>query len=270
MRFLVSRILCLLVLCFFCVPATLGQTLTDFTYFDKDYNDDTYLSTSWSYTFSSNPAAPNPAAHSVQGGTAKLDIRSVHFERGHSRSLYQHKLLFDMILILDNMINKDGSKYYREEGSGLTTGIIGWYSFGWNIISKDRLCVALGGNLNDYFITNSYRLDSSSTNLTSIEPQGYWFSGGPSAFADVYLNKYAIIHAMTSYSMGYWRAASLTYGGTQVDDSYPKPHFGGLSIELQTHWGAFVGLDHNWLINRGSNSNKTKRTDFLVGFKFPL
>lgn len=245
-----------------------AQKLDDFVFVDKQYGNDAYVDLVASYSISRNPKAPNPDGHHVQGFTGKLSLRSVHFDVGEQKTLYQHKLLFDLILIIDSHLAGNDKALARQEGSGLTTGIIGWYSTGWNVFKTDRLSGAIGVNLNDYFLTNSYRLDFPKDDLTSIEPQGYWFAAGPSVFLDVGLNKYFLLHTHAFYSMSYWRAASLSYA--ERNDHYPKPHFGNFSFEVQSKWALFAGMDYSWLINRGNNPNNTKRLDFLLGFRLPL
>ncbi|MFC0876730.1 hypothetical protein ACE01N_09050 [Saccharicrinis sp. FJH2] len=253
------------------IPSILkSQTLNDFKYFDKQYAYDSYLLITPAYALLWNSEAPNANAHRLNGFTGKLDMRKINYGTGERRYLYQHKLLFDLLLILNNQINGDGSAYYRQESSGLTTGILGWLSLGWNVVSTDRFCMAFGGNINDYFLTSSYRFDPESNNLTTIEPQGYWFAGGPSAFFDYLINSNFLIQAHASYSLGFWRAAKLEYGGTQIDDNYPNPHFAGLNLELQSRWGFITGIDYNFLLNRGDNPNNTQRLELMIGFRFPI
>lgn len=246
-----------------------SQDLSRFYYFDKPYEDDTYLDISLTFSFLRNPVAPYPSEHHLNGKSGDLSMRSIHYGLGESRFLYKHKLLFDLFLIVENQVNGDGSAYYRQVESSVTNGIIGWFSFGWNFISTDRLCMALGGNLNDYFLGNTYRIDTFG-HVKSYEPQGYWFAAGPSLFADYALTDFLVLHSHFSYSIGYWRAVSLDYADTEINDAYPKPHVAGLNIQLQTRWGIYTGLDYTRLINRGYNPNKTTRVDILLGFKFPL
>lgn len=254
----------------FVFPVVLfGQSFRDFTYFNKEYADDTYLGIAPAFVLVSNRDAPNPEQHSLSGFSGTLELRKVNFDVGASRFLYRNKLVFDVLLIANNMINDDGSAYYRSESSGLTTGIIGWYSKTWNLYVNDRFCFALGGNLNDYFLTSSYRLDETD-NLTTIEPNGYYFAAGPSMLFDYLINDNFILHTHASYSMSYWRAVNNTYGDVVEDDSYPKPHFAGVNIQLQSKWGVYAECDCNFLINRGNNPNKTKRLEFVLGFKLPL
>lgn len=268
-RIFISNVSLLIVL-IFSTSGVNSQSLDEFQYFNRKYADDLYLGIFPTFTFVSNREAPNPSAHRISGFTGKLDLRNVTFEMGERRFLYQHKLLFDMLLIIENQVNGDGSAYYRSEESGLTTGIIGWTSWGWNMFGNGRYCVASGVNINDYFLSNSYKLEANTDNLTTIEPQGYWFAAGPSVFFDYMLNKNFLLQTHASYSFGVWRAVNLEYDDTRVDDSYPNPHFGGLNFELHTRWGFFTGIDYNFLINRGNNPNNTKRFDILIGFRFPV
>lgn len=254
----------------FSFSETNSQSLNEFRYFNREYADDLYLGIFPTFTFVSNGEAPNSTAHRIAGFTGKLDLRKVNFEMGERRFLYQHKLLFDMLLIIENQVTDDGSAYYRSEESGLTTGFIGWTSWAWNMFGNERYCVAPGVNINDYFLTNSYKLKAGSDNLTTIEPQGYWFAAGPSVFFDYALHNNFLLQTHASYSFGVWRAVNLEYDDTQIDDSYPNPHFGGLNFELHTRWGFFTGLDYNFLINRGDNPNNTNRLDVLIGFRFPV
>lgn len=247
-----------------------GQNLKDFSYFYRTFHEETYLSIFPTFTMVRNNDAPHPSAHALNGFTGKIEMRKINFDSGEKQYIYQHKLLFDMFLIVDDQINGDGSDYYRSETSGLTNGMIGWYSFGWNIISGDRFVLNAGINLNDYFLSNSYQVDSILNSLVSFEPQGYWFAAGPSFILSYSLNQYFIIQSHVTYSVGYWRAVSLSYAGVQEDDGYPHPHFGGLSLEIQSKYGLYAGIDHNWLINRGDIPNNTRRTDLFIGFRFPI
>ncbi len=245
------------------------QSINDFKYFNKEYANDNYIGIAPTIVSISNNEAPNPEQHKISGLSGTLEIRKVNFDINDSRFLYRNKLVFDLFLIVDNMINDDGNAYYRSEGSGLTTGIIGWYSKTWNIYSNQRLCLSVGGNLNDYFLTSSYRLEDTNS-LSTNEPNGYYFSAGPSILFDFLVNKNFIVHAHANYSMSYWRAANNTYGDVIEDDSYPKPHFAGLNLQLQSKWGVYTEVDYNFLINRGNNPNNTKRIELIIGFKLPI
>ncbi len=247
-----------------------AQSIRDFNYLKEEYNERTFIDINPTYTMVRNQAAPFPEHHKINGWSGSLTIRKADFSRGAWQYRYEHRLLFDLILILQNMVDGDGQKYYRSETSALTTGLIGWWSFAPNVIANDRLTVGVGANFNDYFLGASYRLDSLSQDLTTLEPQGYWFAGGPAFFSDLRLNSTFLLHMHASYSMGFWRAVSLSYADTEINDAFKKPHFGGINVQLQSRWGVFLGFSHNWLVNRSPNPNATTRSDIHIGFKLPL
>lgn len=247
-----------------------AQSISDFNYLKEEYNERTFIDINPTYTMVRNNAAPYPEHHKLNGWSGSLTIRKVDFGRGKWQYRFEHRLLFDLILILQNMIDSDGKKYYRSESSGYTTGPIGWWSFGPNVIANNRMSMGIGANFNDYFLGASYHIDSLSQDLTTLEPQGYWFSGGPALFTDVRLNNTFLIHLHASYSFGFWRAVSLSYSDTEINDAYRKPDFGGVNVQLQSRWGVFLGFSHNWLINRTPNPNSTTRSDIHIGFKLPL
>lgn len=255
-------------LCFLLFTTVGNAQLSKFQYLQQDYNESVYLLGAGSHFMLSNEAAPRPEIHRRQGFTASLAVHKVDFDHDGGPFLYQNKLVFDLFLILNNQINGDGSEFWRKEASSLSTGVLGWFSKGWNVFSEDRFNIAVGGNLNDYFLVSSIRPDTSNSLLYSLEPQGYYFAGGPSLFADVALGKSFILHAHADYSMSYWRPATPSY--LTADESYLKPHFGSAQLSLQSRWGLFAGIDYNWVINRGNLPNDTKRVEVLFGMRFPL
>ena len=242
-----------------------AQTLSDFQYFGSNMYERTGIGFSYSATNGSNNEAPHPALHRMHHWSVKVDIKTMSCEKGGKRYYIQYKLLGDVLTVLTNQIHGSGNYINRQVGSSLSNGLFGWHSFGKNVIATDRFCLALGGNLNDYFIGNTYDTDSG---RVSLEPQGYYFAAGPTLFADFLVNKHILIQTNTSYSLSFWRATSLSYGIR--DDSYPKPHFFSTNIELVSTKGFFVGFDYNWIINRGNIPGNVKRWDYLVGFRFML
>ena len=246
----------------------LGQDLQSFKCLGDPMGGELYLGVSAEYVMLANPDAPHPELHNLKGFSGKIDMNRFGFEKGDMQYSFEYKLLADIATILHNQINGDGSAYYRQVGSSISNGILGWHSWGWNVVSTNNFTIAPGFNLNDYFYGKTYVSDTTSNGVVSPEPQGYYFSAGPTLFSNVYINDYLILHTKASYSFSYWRAVSLEYA--VVDDNYPKSHFGSLNLELITKWGLFVGFDYNWVINRGNLPDKTSRKDFLLGFRFVL
>ncbi len=253
---------------FISVVSIQAQGLAGFKYLGDSAFGEKYIGVSASYAHITNTAAPSPERHNIQGWTAKLELTKLTYEPGKIKSKHQHRLFADMFLILENQVNGDGSKFKRQIESDISTGILGWHSWGWNLTNYNKLSVALGVNLNDYFYGKTYNVDTTGLmpELLSPEPQGYYFTAGPSLFVDYALNKYVLLQALTTYSLAYWKAVGLEYGVN--DPSYPKPHFVGLYAELVTKWGFFVSYDYNFVVNRGNNPDKTKRRDLNIGFRF--
>lgn len=247
-----------------------AQSLQEFNYLGDPYGDGhIYLGVVAGFSNVSNWAAPHADRHLVYNTfSPKIDMRRVSFEPGAMRYYGQYKLLGDLLFIVNDQINGNGSSFYRQESSGLTNGVLGWHSWGVNVWSSNRLCLAIGLNLNDYFIGTTYEVDSIPKRV-SLEPEGYYFGAGPAVFADVLLQKHLILHVHSSYTFNYWRPITLTYA-SNPDEDMPMPHLGGFSAELMTSLGLFAGLDYNWLINRTPYPNSTKRWDYTFGFRFVL
>jgi hypothetical protein len=245
-----------------------AQSLGDFSVGKNEYYGNGHWGFALGFTSLSNSAAPNPSAHSMSGFALKIDYKKYNFEKGGKRMFYQNKIIGDMIFILGSEI-KSGKGAERAENSALGTGFIGWTSWGWNIVVKDKAALALGFNLNDYIIGSTYVYTNAQGQKQSpitTEPQGYYWAGGPSLFFDYQISENLNLQSFASYSLSFWRAVSLSYA--QKDNSYEKPHFLEFNAELQTKFHLYGGIDFTTLINRGDLPNSTKRFDIFVGYRF--
>lgn len=181
---------------------------------------------------------------------------------------FQNKTIGDAIFILGKEITT-GKGAERSETSTVTTGLIGWTSWGWNVIDRPKSSFALGFNLNDYIIGATYiYTDPFGQPLSPVttEPQGYYWAGGPSFFFDYQISEKLNLQSFASYSLAFWRPVSLSYA--VEDKSYAKPHFVQFNVELHTPFHLYGGVDFTSLINRGDLPNSTKRFDLLVGYQF--
>lgn len=264
------RIFKWLLFALFCLWASLShaQSLTEFAYLGDEYGGNTYVGLMVKKSRIANPEAPNAEAHSKEAFGGEVNIRSANFDLGGFKYSFSYKLLPDLIFILDNKISGDGAAFDRREESGLTGGVLGWHGFGWNVIAGDRVAVAPGFNLNDYFIAASYLESDSSKQLVSLEPQGWYLAAGPSLFVDVLLTRFLMVQTQFDYSFAYTRPVSLTYGVS--DDDYPLPHVWHASAELVSSIGLFAGAEFQQLVNRGAIPGNTRRLDLTFGFKFVL
>jgi len=250
-------------------PFIFAQTLESFKNGKNEFYDG---SGHWGFALSvsrlSNPVAPNPEAHSITGLAKKIDFKKYNFDKGGRRFYFQNKTIGDLLFTLGSEIQKDKGAE-RGENSALTTGLIGWTSWGWNVLAKPKSALALGFNINDYILGSTYiYTDTQGNKQTPIttEPQGYYWSGGPSLFLDYAISETLVLQAFAGYSFAFWRPVSLSYA--QEDKAYPKPQFLHLNAELQTKFHLYGGIDFTSLINRGDLPNDTKRFDIIVGYRF--
>jgi hypothetical protein len=246
-----------------------AQSLEDFKYLGDPAFPSMYLSVSGSFAHVTNNEAPRPEIHNIKGWTGKLDLQKTNLNIGEVNYKFQHKLLGDMILLAKKVFD-NSRNIYRNYSSSLTTGILGWHSWGWNINKSTKYKIAPGINLNDYFYARTYYSDTlgGSFHRASLEPHGYYWAAGPSVFINCYINKYIILQSLFSYSFSYWRVVPLGYGITE--NNYPKPHFFSSNVQVLSKWGFFISFDYNFAINRGWYPEATKRFDTNFGFSFVL
>lgn len=247
-----------------------SQSLEDFKlgkenfYLEKGgYKNSDKFAVALSISSLANPAAPNPDAHNRTAPAMRIDWKRYHIGKGRSRRFFQNKSIGDLLTLLGRPKGVN-----REEGSSFST-FIGWASWGWNIIAKDRHMFALGFNVNDYVVGSTcIYTDTFGNPLSPVtqEPQGLYYGSGPSLFYDFAISEKMILQVHTAYTATFWRPISLSYA--QEDKSYPKPHFYHLNAELQTSFKLFVGFDFSMLINRGDLPNDTRRLDLLIGYRF--
>lgn len=245
-----------------------GQSLTDFKYYDYPFENEVYIDAALSFSNAFNPAAPNPSFHNKTGWTGAIGVRKYTFEPFQWRVYYHNKLVGDVFTIFNESVKNDPNIIYRSIESGLTTGILGWFNFTCNTVTTDKHSLGLGFNLNDYFLSSTYSSDSTGNGWTSLEPQGYFFGVGPSV-SYIYLpSKYIFLELNGSYSFPYFQAANLSYAIKEED--YPHPHFANLSIEIQSKFGFYFSTEYNFIINRGDIPNKTRRINYIIGFRFMM
>ncbi|MCK6616667.1 MAG: hypothetical protein L6Q51_03395 [Cyclobacteriaceae bacterium] len=265
----------LLLACFFMLTYTvIGQSLQEF----KNGKEPFYKEKggigdhgTWGFALSvsnlSNPAAPNSNAHNITKLSMRMDYKRYRKEKGKSRMFYQNKSLGDVFTILGSELSSN-TGVDQKEGSTIST-FIGWSSWGWNVLVKEKAMVAMGFNINDYVVGTRYYyrdINGGIISQESKEPQGLYYGSGLSVFFDYALSEKVILQTLTSYTASFWRPVSLSYA--TVDSSYPKPHFLHFNAELQTSFKLFVGFDFTMLINRGDLPNDTRRLDILLGYRF--
>lgn len=249
---------------------SIAQSLETFEYLGDKFSGYGYLGVALSHSRIQNEVVPRPDRHNLRGNFAEFNYKHQDFRIGKGQYDIRAKMYTDVFRQFLDIFNETESAYSQAENSALSTGPLGWHTFALNVAGTDKVLFSPGFHLNDYFIFANVRdiadVDRDNPQLTTYEPQGYYFGAGPSALFSVLTSKYLLINVKTQYSMTYWRPVNVSQA--VVDDEYPKPHIFGLTTEFLTPLGVYFEIDHNRLLNRGDIPNSTIRTDFNLGFKF--
>ena len=255
----------------FLALATHAQDIDEFQWFGNDYEDGLFLGLGASKVWLSNNDAPNPDNHKLSGTTFKIDFKDVNFEKGEFSTFYENKLLGDFILFF-SQVNKGEADIYETESSGLSTGIIGWLSFLWNVTEPKTYQIAVGANFSDFFLTAAYPEDESQpysnpNNRIVQEPNGNYYAIGPSIAYRRTLSELFLLEYHVDFSIPFGR---ITADNLVEDEDYPNPYFMMHSLEVISKYGLYGGIDYSQIINRGNLPNNTKRSEFFVGFRIKL
>ena len=247
---------------------SISQNIDDFKFLGEYYDEELYLGFAVSNSYVSNTEAPHPDHHKISGFSAEVNMRYIRLRAGEVSWRWQHKLVGDVALLAHQAFTKDSKVVNRNESSGISCGLLGWWNWTMNLRDAKRHVISLGINVNDYFLGASYQTDTmpNPNELVSLEPQGYYFAAGPTVNAQFQVSPFLLVESSVSYSIPFWRAVSLDYA--IKDDDYPNPHFGQINAEAITKWGLYLAINYNWLINRGDLPNNIKRFDLLFGFRF--
>ena len=252
--------------------ATSSQSLDRFSWFNEYYADELYLGLGYSNLSMSNPEAPQPEEHELSGWTIKLEMKVVRYEKGEVSRYWEHKLVGDMVGWYSRF-RRDDASVYVTQASNVSTGLLGWWSWVWNLTEPKRFSVAAGFNANDYFLTSSYvehdsipydRID----NNTRYEPNGYYFGAGPTVRANFMLT--------SNFQLEYFGSLSIPFGRVTAedfenqDDDYPNPYFMNHYLELISSYGVYAGYEFTDIINRGDIPNNTKRREWYIGFRIMI
>lgn len=248
-----------------------AQDIDEFQWFGHDYEDGLFLGLGVSQVFITNNDAPNPGNHKLNGTTFKIDLKDVNFEKGGCSMFYENKLLGDFILFF-SQVNNGERDIYQTESSGLSTGIIGWMSFLFNITEPKRFQIAAGANFSDFFLTSAYPEDvskpySNPNNNIVQEPNGNYYTIGPSVAFRMSLSPLFLLEYHTDFSIPFGR---VTGSDLVEDKNYPNPYFTMHSLEVISKYGLYGGFDYAAVINRGNLPNNTKRSEVFLGFRIKL
>lgn len=253
-------------------PSLYSQDIDDFKWFGDDYEDVFFMSIGYNNVRLSNRDAPNPDKHDFAGNTFKLDFKNIKFQKGEMSWHFENKLLGDMVYFLAGVI--DGSEsIYQEEESGISSGLLGWHSFLWNVTEPNRYQIAVGGNFSDFFLTAAYPEDlsrpySNPSNAIVQEPNGNYYAIGPSFSARYRISNFLLAEYVADLSIPFGRIESEELA--EYDGKYKNPYFYNHSLELISSKGLFIGYEHTRFFNRGNLPNNTKRRELYIGMRIKL
>lgn len=249
-----------------------AQDIDDFQWFGNDYEDQLFLSLGVNKVSITNNDAPNPENHRQSGTTFKLDLKKTNFEKGGMSLYFENKLLGDLVLYTARYLKGEDS-FYQQEESGLSSGLLGWWYFLWNITEPNNYQIALGMNACDFFLTAAYPENtdlpySNPSNTIVQEPNGNYYAIGPSLAFRYALTKYFLLEYKGNASIPFGKIDSENL--VEPEGGYKNPFFLNHSLEVISSKGLFIGYERSSILNRGNLPNNTKRGDLYLGFRIPL
>lgn len=249
-----------------------SQRIEDFKYFGKAYKDEFYLNMAVSRVMITNDAAPNPQNHELKGITLKLNARSTNFNAGGFNMYVDHKLIGDLAWWVGRFFSGKESIWQSEE-SGISSGLLGWYSFLINLNKPNKIQFGLGLNVKDFFLTSAYPEDirfpyANPSNNIILEPSGNYYTGGPSAGVRYNLLNAVLIEYKGDLSIPF---AKLDPGdGFKKDPDFKDPYFINHVLEFTSSKGFYLGLESTYFLERTKANNSTKRNEIYLGFRFKV
>ena len=250
-----------------------AQSVDEFKWFGKDYEDQTFISLGANKINVSNKKAFNPKNHDLSGVTLKFDCKKYNYDKGAGSFSYENKLIGDLIW-LGSKIFDDQSKIYANEETTLTSGLVGWYTRLWNLTEPNKFQFMTGLNLKDFNLVITEPKDRSRpfanpTNLTINNPAGNYYTIGPSIGARYNLfNKFLVeYHSDLSIPFGKLNPTSNNYN---EEKKVKNPYFINHVIELVSSKGLFVGYEYISIIQRAVIETSPVRRELYVGFRIPI
>lgn len=256
----------IILLLFLFIHNAFCQNVREFPYWNENYSGGHFFGLGLNYTRISNPTAPKPENHRLNGIFLDLQLHLIKTKIFGNRTSIYNKGIGDLIYLLGTVINGTGSAFAREGTTFSNLG--GWIESTYNLNNPNGIFqFSLGYNLGDYVYTGLYQTNPNSIQLYYQEPQGYYLGLGPTAQGRVVLGKHVMIESSFSYAFAMVKVFNLNEGASNTDFNYPLPNFGHFRARAISRWGLFLEVEHNWIVNRGSSSSNAKRTGLNLGLR---
>ena len=246
-----------------------AQTIEDFNYWDRAYSGSSYMGLGPSLLFLSNNEAPYPERHRVSALSLDVQFKIVNSRFLGSRISIYNKGIGDLVYLFSRMVRGKATIFAKEET--VYSNIFGWVDYTVNLNKPNgKFQVSAGLNLGDYVYAGRYRIDSLGIEK-NVEPQGYYLAAGPALEMRYLISKSLIVETNLSYAVGLIKFGGLDNApSSPADLKYPVPDFLHFRTELLSKWGAFMTLDCNWLINKGSNPSSGRRIGLSLGYRIDI
>ncbi|MGE0588508.1 MAG: hypothetical protein AB7O48_08025 [Cyclobacteriaceae bacterium] len=190
--------------------------------------------------------------------------------KGERNVWYNNRLAFDLLTsVWAHIINRE-NKIDALNDFVITSGFLGNFGMGWNIVSvDDKYRVMLGGHLADYAISSKYYVTANEGFSDQIDfgdgLAGTYIGVGPDIIISYALNDKLAINFPLSYTFS---LAPYSQGDRDLLPSYfqeIKPGILNCGVEVMSKWGIFLGLDY--LKPLTSHPSKLSRLDFQLGYR---
>ena len=207
---------------------------------------------------------------SYTGFTFNFGVSSNEYQLGGHRIRYENPTIGDLIQGIPRWL-KDLKAIKNDEQTHVTVnkwddhahggGILGWFQWYINAVSKDRFLLSPGISLGDYMYGSRY-VKSIGEDKKDQDPYGYFFAAGPAIMASYVVSKSCWVDAYVNYDLMF---AKVKNRGTE---GYPNPHFLTVGADFHTTSKFFGGVRLNKLKDRGDNKDGSARLDISAGILF--
>lgn len=186
-----------------------------------------------------------------------LSFYKSNFTSGGLQQSIRLKIISDFIPQLASpLFEETRDQLLEKSGLPSLTSLLGWYNFGWAVISKDKFQFALGAHLGGYTHGIEVDTEDENNNIGDIYP---YVAGGPAVFIDIALPLNLELHYEGSYAY-----AHMLDPDKEISDD-EKPYFLNQTLQLRKNkW--FVSAELvNGIVETG---NAIQRSQIGIGYAF--
>lgn len=179
------------------------------------------------------------------------------FRYGGLQTSARLKLISDFFpQLISPLFEESRDQLLNKSGLPVLTSLLGWYNFGWAVVSTNHIQLALGVHLGGY--TCGIEVESQDED-TAIGDSYPYVAGGPAVFFDINLPLTIELHYEGSYAYSY-----MINPDKEVPEG-EQPAFLNQTLQLRKNrW--FISAEMvNGIVETG---NKIQRTQIGIGYGF--